>query len=57
MGGEPRWNGALFQARLAGEMALRICRQASQVKNHRQAGLIPAGQLGVKLANAADSLA
>jgi hypothetical protein len=34
---------------LASQVALRIVRQALQVKADRQARLIPTGQLGVKL--------
>ena len=57
MGGEPRRNGALLQARLASQLALRIVRQALQVKDHRQAGLIPASDFGVKFSDAPNSLA
>ena len=57
MGGEPLRNGPLLQARLAGQVALRVLRQALQVKDHRETGLVPVGQLGVKLTNACDSLA
>ena len=57
MGGKPLRNGPLFQARLASQLALRVMRQALQVKDHRQAGLVPASQLGVKFTNACDSLA
>ena len=57
MGGEPLRNGPLLQARLAGQVALRVLRQALSVKDHGEAGLVPAGQLGVKFSNAANSLA
>jgi len=56
MGGEPLRNGPLLQARLAGQVALRIVRQALQVKDHRQAGLVPASNFGVKLTDAPNSL-
>ena len=57
MGGESRRNDSLLQARLAGQVAFRVVRQALQVKTHWKAGLIPASQFGVKLTNARDSLA
>ena len=42
MGSQPRRDGALFQARLAGQLALRIVHQALQVKADWEAGLISA---------------
>ena len=57
MGGEPLRHGPLLQARLAGQMALRVLRQALQVKDHRETGLVPASDFGVKFSNAANSLA
>ena len=57
MGGESRRNDPLLQARLAGQVAFRVVRQALQVKTDWKAGLTPASQLGVKLTNACDSLA
>ena len=57
MGGELLRHGPLLQTRLAGQVALRVLRQALQVKDHRQAGLVPASNLGVKFSDAANSLA
>jgi hypothetical protein len=47
MGGEPLRHGPLLQARLAGQMALRVLRQALQVKDHRKTWLVPTSNLGV----------
>ena len=57
VGGESRRNGPLLQARLAGQVALRVLRQALQVKDHRETGLVPASDLGVKFSDAPNSLA
>ena len=57
MGGEPLRNGPLLQARLAGQMALRVLRQALSVKDYWKAGLVPASDFGVKFSNAPNSLA
>lgn len=57
MGSEPRGNCALFQARLASQLALRIVHQALQIKADWQARLIPASQFGVEFSNTANSLA
>lgn len=57
MGSEPLRNGPLLQARLASQLALRVMCQALQVKDYRQAGLVPGGDLRVKFSDPAYGLA
>ena len=57
MGGKPLRNGALLQARLAGQVAFRVMRQALQVKTYGQAGLVPSSNLGVEFPDAPYRLA
>ena len=45
LGSKPRRNDSLLQARLAGQVAFRVVRQALQVKTDWKTGLIPASQL------------
>ena len=56
MGSESRRDDSLLQARLAGQVAFRVVRQALQVKIDWKAGLIPASQFGVKFTDSGAGL-
>ena len=57
LGGKSWRDCPLLQARLAGQVAFRVMRQALQVKTDWQAGLVPSRNLGVEFSNTANSLA
>jgi hypothetical protein len=56
LGGEPWRDCPLLQARLAGQVAFRVMRQALQVKTDWQAGLVPSRNLGVEFSDPAYGL-